>query len=56
MVEPDDAPVAPTEARRRPYEPPAVSWEQPFEIEANLASACGKIGGSGEPCDSAPSS
>lgn len=44
------------EAGRRPYVAPAVSWEQPFETETNLASACAKIGGAGEPCDSAPSS
>jgi hypothetical protein len=38
------------------YVKPAVAWEQPFEAQAGLASACGKIAGSGEPCDSAPAS
>ncbi len=38
------------------YEAPAVAWEESFEARANLASACGKAGGSGEPCDSFPSS
>jgi hypothetical protein len=27
------------------YEAPGVSWEEPFEVKANLASACGKIDG-----------
>jgi len=38
------------------YAKPAIAWEQPFEAQAGLASACGKIAGSGEPCDSAPAS
>jgi hypothetical protein len=45
---------APSE--RQPYARPAIAWEQPFEAQAGLASACGKIAGSGEPCDSAPAS
>lgn len=55
MADPKDRTAEPTDARQ-PYDPPAVSWEQPFPVEASLASACGKIGGSGEPCDSAPAS
>jgi hypothetical protein len=55
MADPKDTTAEPTDARQ-PYDPPAVSWEQPFPVEASLASACGKIGGSGEPCDSAPAS
>ena len=41
---------------RRPYVTPAIEWEQPFEVQAGLASACGKIGGQGDPCDSTPAS
>ena len=26
-----------------PYRPPAINWEEPFELEANLSSACGKL-------------
>jgi hypothetical protein len=51
--EPD--PMSPERATRA-YEKPAIAWEQPFEAQAGLASACGKIAGSGEPCDSAPAS
>jgi hypothetical protein len=43
-------------AARRAYEKPGIAWEQPFEAQAGLSSACGKIAGSGEPCDSAPAS
>lgn len=28
-------------AARRPYVPPAVRWEEAFDAQANLASACG---------------
>lgn len=43
-------------AQRQAYTQPGIAWEQPFEAQAGLASACGKIAGSGEPCDSAPAS
>lgn len=45
-----------SDAARRGYEKPGIAWEQPFEAQAGLSSACGKIAGSGEPCDSAPAS
>lgn len=48
----DPSPAAATAS----YVKPAIAWEQPFEAQAGLASACGKIAGSGEPCDSAPAS
>ncbi len=41
---------------RLPYATPAIDWEQPFEAQAGLASACGKMAGTGEPCDSSPAS
>lgn len=47
---PDDA------GSRCAYVKPGIAWEQPFEAQAGLASACGKIAGTGEPCDSAPAS
>jgi len=37
----------PGEKARRPYERPAVSWEEDFE--PYVFSTCGKMGGSG-PC------
>jgi hypothetical protein len=41
---------------RKPYEKPGLAWIQQTEIPANLASACSKFGGQGEPCDSDPGS
>jgi hypothetical protein len=37
---------------RQAYEPPTVVWEESLDVRANLAVACSKVGGSGEPCDS----
>jgi hypothetical protein len=41
---------------RKPYEKPGLAWTEQTEIPANLASACSKFGGAGEPCDSDPGS
>lgn len=41
---------------RKAYETPAFAWEQATEVRQNLAAACDKIGGSGDPCDSIPAS
>jgi hypothetical protein len=41
---------------RRPYAPPAVSWEEAFDAQANLASACAKIGGQSDECNTQPTS
>jgi hypothetical protein len=38
------------------YEPPAILWEEQLPQGPNLFSACGKIGGGGELCNSMPSS
>jgi hypothetical protein len=38
---------------RLPYEKPAVTWEQPLELQPSLMSACMKIGGDPE-CASGP--
>jgi hypothetical protein len=43
-------------ARKHAYVAPAVSWEQPFDAQAGLASACGKIAGQGDQCDTSPAS
>ncbi len=29
----------------RGYEPPGIEWEEPIDVEANLASACLKLAG-----------
>jgi len=36
---------------RLPYEKPAVTWEQPLEVQPSLMSVCEKVGGTGEPCN-----
>lgn len=46
----------PDDTRRAPYEPPGISWEEPFEMKANLVSACDKISGQSFECDQAPAS
>jgi hypothetical protein len=38
------------------YEPPAIQWEEELPQGPNLFSACGKIGGGGDLCNSAPAS
>lgn len=51
VVQPGES--SPTEA----YEPPAIAWQQPFDMREGLASACGKIAGSGpSECDTTPAS
>ncbi len=32
----------------RPYEPPAIEWEEQIDVKANLASACEKFSESGD--------
>ena len=53
--------LAPEGGRLQPsrpgvYVPPGIRWEEPFDVKANLATACDKLGGTGEPCDSNPAS
>ena len=44
MIEPRSSRRAqPDEASKPAYVPPAVAWEEPFEVQANSASACGKV-------------
>jgi hypothetical protein len=42
--------------QKLPYEPPQATWEDSMEVEANLASACDKVGGEGGLCDIGASS
>ncbi len=46
----------PRDGVQRTYEPPAIEWEEEIDVRTNLASACQKFGGEGEPCDSASTS
>jgi hypothetical protein len=41
---------------KRPYEKPAISWEQPLEIRPALVVACGKVAGGDFECALDPSS
>jgi hypothetical protein len=50
---PDPPPVPPAESD---YERPAILWEEELPQGPNLFSACGKIGGQGVVCSSAPAS
>ena len=36
---------------RLPYEKPAVTWEQPLEVQPSLMSGCEKQGGAGPVCN-----
>lgn len=55
MEDPEEPPASGREVRQ-PYEKPAISWEEPLEVRANLMSACAKIAGQSSACDSAVSS
>lgn len=55
-TKPEAGPDSDAPAPRRPYEPPAIIWEQATEIRQNLAAACAKIGGTGEPCETVQTS
>jgi hypothetical protein len=46
----------PDPGRRRPYEKPAVAWEEGLEVRPNLMAGCGKLPGSDPACDTAPGS
>jgi hypothetical protein len=55
MSENDEPPTAPHDSPGA-YEPPAILWEEELPQGPNVFSACGKIGGTGELCNSAPGS
>lgn len=54
MNDENETPKAPE--RATPYETPAIVWEEELPQGPNLFSACGKIEGTGGPCNSAPGS
>jgi hypothetical protein len=39
---------------RRPYEPPAVAWEERLEDRPNLIAACAQRPGQDDACNSEP--
>jgi hypothetical protein len=48
-----DDPATPA-PQKRPYTTPGPSWEEPFEVHTNLASACGKFPLGGGSCNTFP--
>ncbi len=47
--EPQSEPASPSP--RRPYEPPAVVWQEEWDVRANLAAACAKRTGDSDGCN-----
>ena len=46
MNEPSQAPGSPAaqaQVGKKPYEKPAIAWEEPLEVRPSLMIACGKI-------------
>ncbi len=41
---------------KKPYEKPAIAWEEPLEVRPALMSGCGKVLGGGGACDGAEGS
>jgi hypothetical protein len=56
MPTPEDGKEPSAAGARKPYAAPAVSWEEAFEVKANLASACEKMGTDGGQCAVTPAS
>jgi hypothetical protein len=52
----DPSPEQPTPEKPVPYVAPAVLWEEELPQGPGVFSACGKIGGTGGPCNSSPGS
>jgi hypothetical protein len=47
----DHQPERDAAAPRQPYQPPAVAWQEEWDVRANLAAACAKSSGGGEGCE-----
>jgi len=41
---------------RKPYEKPAIAWEEQLETRPGLLAGCNKVGGQSMECDSVSSS
>jgi hypothetical protein len=48
----NDTPAPP----RRPYSPPAITWEEPLEDRPHLVAACAQRPGQDDTCNAAPRS
>jgi hypothetical protein len=48
--DPAAEPLAGGKDARLPYEKPAVTWEQPLEVQPSLMSGCEKQGGASGVC------
>ena len=55
MSENNPTPTEPSD-HPGPYEPPAILWEEELPQGPNVFTACGKIGGTGDMCNSVPGS
>ena len=49
-------PSAGAEQERKPYQKPAILWEEELEVRKTLAVACAKTAGRGGICNAAPAS
>ena len=47
---------AAAEEGKKPYEKPAVAWEEPLEVRPALMASCAKMGISQSGCDAVPGS
>ena len=54
--DPAAEPLAGGKDARLPYEKPAVTWEQPLEVQPSLMSGCEKQGGAMPVCSTGPAS
>ncbi len=41
---------------RKPYAPPAITWEEPLEDRPHLVAACAQRPGQDDTCNAAPAS
>ncbi len=52
----NDEPTKSPRDRPGAYEPPAILWEEALPQGPNVFSACGKVGGAGDQCNTVPGS
>jgi hypothetical protein len=49
-------PPAPAPGEKKPYEKPAIAWEEPLEVRPALMAGCIKLEGQQGACESGPGS
>jgi hypothetical protein len=52
----DPASASSSSPGREPYEPPAIRWEEGFDVRPNLMAACGQKAEGGGDCAFVPAS